>query len=296
MPTKPAAIEKQSKLPIAVIGDTHHTSWMERTFLRRERNEAERELLLRHLFQADFDLLIHLGDMVGNGASALAWQEFDRLFAPAFSKGIPFLPLMGNHEYWGNHRKMLFHFSARFPELDKHRWHARVYRKLGLILLDSNIALYSKTEWAAQIGWFNRTLQEMSENPQVRAILVFSHHPPFTNSAIIKGAPYLESGFLPAFFASPKAAAFISGHVHGYERFASNGKVFIVSGGGGGPRLRLHQGRRRRHHDQFQSPGPRPFNYLLLHPESEKLHIEVMGLKKGEAQIHLVDAVEIPQH
>ena len=178
-------MSSDSTPPLAIIGDTQRTSRLEKTLLRREQNDLEREQLLRHLFQTDFDLFVHLGDMVANGSSAQEWREFDRLFSPVFTKGITFLPLMGNHEYWGNQQKMFSHFTTRFPWLDKNRWHARVHRNLGLIVIDSNVAKYSKADWAQQAVWFKNTLQNMDQDSNVRAILVFSHHPPFTNSAII---------------------------------------------------------------------------------------------------------------
>lgn len=287
------------QLPIAVIGDTQRTSRLETVFMLREQNDRERELLLHHLFRADFDLLVHLGDMVFDGSSASEWQEFDRLFAPVLAKGIPVIPAVGNHEYWGNNQQARAHLVARFPELANSRWQARLHGGLGLVVIDSNISEYDETGWNRQVAWFSRTLQEMEENPQVRAVIVFSHHPPFTNSTVIDDAPYLAKSFFPAFFSSPKTIAFISGHVHGYERFAANGRTFIVSGGGGGPRLRLLTGERARHRDLFNGPALRPFNYLLLYPEASGLRIDVLGLDKAAPgveppAIRLIDSVTLP--
>ncbi|MGH7495245.1 MAG: metallophosphoesterase family protein [bacterium] len=286
-------MNSQINLPIAIIGDTQRTSRLERSLLLREQNDAERERLLRSLFDTELGLLVHLGDMVVNGSSLQAWQEFDRLFAPIFANGIPIVPLLGNHEYWGNRRRMLSHLAARFPGLEDTLWSARLHAGVGLIMIDSNISAFSRADWTKQINWFENTLRNMDEDPSVRAIVVFSHHPPFTNSATIKDAPFFQESFLPAFFSSPKTAAFISGHVHGYERFESNDKTFVVSGGGGGPRLRLHRGRKARHKDQFQGVGPRPFNYMLIYPEDDQLQIEVMGLDKGDLQIHTIDKLTL---
>ena len=290
-----AAVGK-SQWPIAVIGDTQRTSKLEAIFMLREENDRERELLLHHLFRAPFDLLVHLGDMVFDGTSASEWQEFDRLFAPVLAKGIPIIPAVGNHEYWGNNQQALANLTARFPWLAGRRWHAHLHDSLGLIMLDSNISEYAEAEWAKQVAWFDSTLRAMDANPGVRAVIVFSHHPPFTNSTIIDDASYLSKNFLPAFFAARKTIAFISGHVHGYERFAANGRMFIVSGGGGGPRLRLHEGKKARHQDLFAGPAIRPFNYLLIYPESDRLRIEVMGLEKiasaeEQPQVHLIDTI-----
>ncbi len=279
--------------PIAVIGDTQRTLRVERYFLRREQNQRERALLLQHLLGTEFELLVHLGDMVENGSSAAAWQEFDRLFAPFFAKGIRFVPLMGNHDYWGNKQRRCAHLQTRFPSCLNSPWQALAIGRLGLILLDSNISQYSGEVWAKQANWFESTLQRFELEASVAAVIVFSHHPPFTNSAVLRRAKHLEDRFLPAFFAAHKTRAFISGHVHGYERFTRNGKTFIVSGGGGGPRLPLRPESRRRYDDQFSGAGLRPFHYLLLHPEAGRLVVEVKGVNKEETHVRLVERFAI---
>jgi hypothetical protein len=286
--------------PIAVIGDTQRTSWMESIFMWREKNERERELLLQHLFRTKFSLLVHLGDMVFDGASASEWQEFDHLFAPVLAKGIPVIPAVGNHEYWGNNKRALANLTARFPRLANRRWQACLHDRLGLIVIDSNISEYSEADWKRQVVWFDSTLRA---DPNVRAILAFSHHPPFTNSTMIDEASHLAKSFLPAFFACSKTIAFISGHVHGYERFVIQERTFIVSGGGGGPRWRVREGEKARHQDMFTGAAIRPFNYLLLFPEPGRLRLEVMGLEKaapaeGQTQIRLIDGISIfyPRH
>ncbi len=293
------AASAEPQLPIAVIGDTQRTSWMESLLMFREENDRERALLLEHLFHTKFSLLVHLGDMVFDGASASEWKEFDRLFAPVLARGVPVIPAVGNHEYWGNNEQALANLTARFPWLANRRWYARIHGDLGLILLDSNISEYPEAEWERQAAWFDSTLREIDANPNVRAVLVFSHHPPFTNSTMIDDASYLSKSFLPAFFAAKKTIAFISGHVHGYERFAANGRTFVVSGGGGGPRWRVHEGSKARHQDQFTGPAIRPFNYLLLYPEPGQLRIEVMGLEKAASReapppIRLIDEMTMP--
>lgn len=286
-------MDSERNLPIAVIGDTQNTSPIEKALLFREQNDREREQLLRHLLRSEFEVLVHLGDMVVRGSSARAWKEFDRLFAPVRARGVSFLPLMGNHEYWGNKRRTSAFLAERFPEAGGQRWRACVHGNVGLILLDSNISHYARSAWANQINWFESTIQDMEQSAAIAAILVFAHHPPFTNSAVIRDASFVQTGFLPAFFASRKTVAFISGHVHGYERFVSRDKTFIVSGGGGGPRLRLHQGRKARHEDQFQGPALRPFHYLLIHPATGRLRIESLGLEKGEREIRVLDEVDL---
>lgn len=278
---------------IAIIGDTQNTLWLERAFLRRERNEREREMLMQHLLQADFELLIHLGDMVAHGSSPGAWREFDRLFAPFFAKGISFLPLLGNHDYWGNAQRRRAHLQSRFPELADRPHRAMQCGTLGVIAIDSNISKHSRAAWARQADWFENTLADYENDATVTNVIVCSHHPPFTNSAVLKRAHYLERRFLPAFFASRKTCAFISGHVHGFERFSINDKAFIVSGGGGGPRLPLKKTERRQYADLFSSEAARPFHYLLLDAQADRVRVDLMGVEKAGVHVRLMDSFEI---
>lgn len=279
----------ESNHTLAVIGDTQRTLWAERVLLRREGNDRERELLLRDLCDKDFEALVHLGDMVEDGGSERAWQEFDRTFAPLFAQGVRFIPMLGNHDYWGRASQRRTHLRARFPELLAQAWRAEIFHGLGLVCIDSNRAQYSRMEWARQEQWFEETIQRLTAEASVNAILVFSHHPPFTNSAVLRRAQFLEQGFLPAFFSSSKTKAFISGHVHGCERFMVQEKLFIVSGGGGGPRLALRGEARREFVDQFTSAAPRPFHYLLFHLKARRLRVEMWGLHKGETRVALLE-------
>ena len=69
-----------------------------------------------------------------------------------------------------------------------------------------------------------------------------------------------------------------SGHVHGYERFEHGGKTFIVSGGGGGPRLTYRIGQNAPHPAAYAPPGPRAFNYVVLEERFGALRVAVKCL------------------
>lgn len=291
---------------IAVIGDTQNTLWAERIFLRREDNASARDMLLQSLREENFDMLIHLGDMVENGASARAWEEFDRGFASILARHATFMPMMGNHDYWGNAQRRRVNIAARFPQLAACAWRTEIFHGLGLVCLDSNKAAYSRAAWAEQERWFAQTLAGFEASSLIDAVLVFSHHPPFTNSAVRQRAKLLEKRILPAFFSSSKTKAFFSGHVHGYERFVVQGKTFVVSGGGGGPRLPLRKKERRKFVDEYEMERHRtqagisldglmrPLHYLLITRETRQLRIAAWGLRNGAARTALFDEIVIP--
>jgi predicted phosphodiesterase len=54
--------------------------------------------------------------------------------------------------------------------------------------------------------------------------------------------PKVKTFYADPFIEYSKASFFFSGHSHSYERFQIDGKFFIVSGGGGGPRHKVYGG------------------------------------------------------
>ena len=78
-------------------------------------------------------------------------------------------------------------------------------------------------------------MDSLDSNPGIKMILLCSHHPPYTNSKIVKPSKEVVKYFLPRFFESTKSRLYISGHSHNLEFFEKgNKKYFLVIGGGGG--------------------------------------------------------------
>jgi Icc-related predicted phosphoesterase len=272
---------------ITIVGDTQRTLAVERV-IGREQNDAERSRIVAAIVQEKPDLLVHLGDVVAMGAVADEWRRFDELFAPIRAAEIPVLPVIGNHDYWVIRSVAMTNLRSRFPAAGEH-WYARRYANLMLIWLDSNRACLSREEWEEQERWLKGHLHAADQDSSIQATLVFCHHPPFTNSTVTTDDPDVKSAFLPAFIHSTKTLAMICGHTHGYERFESEGKTFLVSGGGGGPRPKLLTGDKQRHPDLFAGPSPRPFHYLLIRPAEKGIQIEVKGFQKGQDEVRTID-------
>ncbi len=230
------AVEKKR---FAVVGDLQPTSGLE---VWRESNHAERRTIVRAIAREQPDFLALLGDLVFCGSSEAAWADFDRLCAPLRSEKIHAIPVLGNHEYWVKRRLALANFFARFPDLRGRHWHAASYGPLGLIFLDSNYHWMSAALWQAQLSWYREALGRFDADPSTRGVLVFLHHPPFTNSRVTSDTMHVQRDLLGPFQQAEKTMAMISGHVHSYERFERSGKVFLVTGGGGGPRVSLSEG------------------------------------------------------
>jgi hypothetical protein len=161
------------------------------------------------------------------------------------------------------------------------------------VFLNSNRADMSPADWDKQQHWYENTMKQLDNDPSIKAVVTFLHHPAYTNSIVTGDEPDVQLAFVPAYFKSVKGLAMISGHAHTYERFRKDGKTFIVSGGGGGPRVGLHDGIDF-HKDLYTGSSPRPFHFLLLSRTSTGLKITVMGLLKGTSLFFTMEEVNLP--
>lgn len=276
----------------AAVGDLQRTSLAEAW---RESNDLEREKIIGSIAAEKPDFVALLGDLVFRGSSAAGWSRFDRLAAPLAEARIPVLPILGNHEYWVSPRPAMANYFARFPQLDGRHWHAVRFGELEIVTLDSNRRFLSRASWERQRGWFAGELEKGDADPEVRGILVLVHHPPYTNSTVTRDEIHVQDAFVPPFRAARKTMAMLSGHVHSYERFFRKGKAYVVAGGGGGPRVRLAQGARRRHGDDlFEGPSVRHFHYLLGAVGRQGIDMVMKGIPKGGGEFEALDRFLLP--
>ncbi len=298
----PVAVPLTRRLPaeqpsFAAVGDLQRTSALE---FWRESNDAERERVVRELVHARPGFVVSLGDLVFDGASERHWGRLDTLLAPLREADVPVLPVLGNHEYWGTNSQGLKNYFQRFPVLEGRRWYCLARGQVGLVFLDSNFDELGDAQRRAQLAWLDATLSAFEEDPSVRGVLLLAHHPPYTNSTVTGDERDVQEHFVPRVHRFRKVLGYVSGHVHSYERFERQGKRFLVSGGGGGPRVTLATGEARRHPDDQFTPdratpsAKRDFHILLFRPGPEGLEVEARGLEKGGDSFSTMDRFTLP--
>lgn len=270
----------------AIVGDLQSTSRME---FWRKSNARELVQLIQQIVTEAPDFLAIVGDLVFRGSSAMHWAAFDQLATPLCHAQVPILPLLGNHDYGIRRRPALAYFFRRFPHLGGRHWFSCLYGPLGLIFLDSNRGRLSTAQWRAQLSWYRHELQRFEHIAEILGVLVLLHHPPYTNSTLTPDNRVVQRVFVPPFVQARKTLLMVAGHVHSYERFARAGKMFLVTGGGG-PRVKLATGRRRRHMDDcFSGPPVRGFHFLMLTPTPTQLEIEMRGLHQHGSMFETLD-------
>jgi hypothetical protein len=277
---------------LVVVGDLQRTAPL--LELWREQNDPERALIVRAIADAHPDLLAITGDCVFDGGSDGQWAAFDALVAPLHANHVPAIAAFGNHEYWSGRADAEAHLFPRFP-LDAHRhWFAFAFGPLQIVVLDANQGRLAAGEWHAQVDWYASTLDGFDRDPAVRGVVVTFHEPPYTNSTVTGDEGYVQTDLVPPFARATKTLAMLNGHVHSYERFVRGGKVFVVSGGGGGPRARLATGADRRHPDDvFLGPSVRDFNFTVYTLTAAGVDAEVRGLAKGGSEVRVLDRFTI---
>jgi hypothetical protein len=296
----PAAVPEPSK-PIAVIGDLQNTSPFVRTVMRRESNDAEQAFLLADLQRraGSIGALLITGDLVFTARSASDWRRFDRLVAP-IARRVPILPAIGNHDYHCFFVQKCLHgqvprnFRARFPWFAPGQPYVVNYGDIALVFLDSEVDLDSQGRWLCErlVEW----------EPTYRAALIFLHRPPFTSSAIRGAAPdeNVRAHIIPRLAASRLVSAVFSGHVHGYEHIAIDGRHYVTTAGGGGPRGLLEAERPgdvyggRDCRREADGRVLRPFNYVLVQARTAQIDVTVHGFCRGDAAIEVLESFSIP--
>ncbi len=278
---------------IVVLGDTQRSLWAEEHVLGREQNETDRVALIDQLAEDENPaLVVLLGDLVA-ASSPRHWEYFAALTEPLAERAIPLLAVLGNHEYFGPGRDPTQLARRRFPELGAGGYYAKMLGRLGLVFLDSNL---SGRAAERQSSWLDRTLTLLDLEPRVRAILLFSHHPPYTNGVARDGTPLVRQALLPRLVRAKKGLALFAAHVHGYERFAEEqGRTVVITGGGGGPRVRYRVGARPLLGPEPESPAPRPLHYVVLEDQGTALRITARCLRTDPAcKNGMLDDVSLP--
>lgn len=275
-PPYPDTLFSLRKHPVVgIIGDTQRTGFIE---VWRERNNPQREALLRQIARERPDALLHLGDMVFYGSYEDDWRYFDDVMSPLRSAGIPIYPVLGNHEYFGTDATMLDYVRERFPDL-KDLWYVKVIDSVAYVMLNTNYRDIGMYEMSRQWVWYVHQMDMLKRDPSVLFIVVLGHHPPYTNSTVVDDEDLLQQYFVPAYMLNPKAAVWFSGHSHAYEHFYKDLKHFVVSGGGGGPRQRVLTKEYQQHPDMYDGDMVRPFHYCTVERRDSILHITMRPLR-----------------
>jgi predicted phosphodiesterase len=174
------------------------------------------------------DLIAVAGDMVNNGNQLSEWHNY--WFKPLehlnLAQTTPIIFARGNHD--GEHA-LAYAYSA-LP--GNEAWFAFNYGNCRFIFLDSEVNTGGSPE---QFAWLQSELARPETQNAAFRIVCF-HRPPYANlwnGGGYNGELFVRTDWVPL-FEQKNVDLVISGHAHNYNRGASNGVMYVVSGGGGG--------------------------------------------------------------
>jgi 3',5'-cyclic AMP phosphodiesterase CpdA len=272
---------------IAIVGDIQRTSDYEEWLVAREQNDESRKKIVDGIATDKPDMLLLLGDQVSAGESESDWQLFDDLMKPLKDLSIRTVALVGNHDYGFTRRspQYLRSFYSRFSDQPK-EFPAVVTLEKGIVLvmLNSNFDMLSPDDYQRQGERYHALLKKLDDDPEVRGVIVASHHPPYSNSSLGNDQGVIDQ-FAKPFLQARKTRLYLAGHVHSYERFIVQDKMFVTSGGGGGPRRQCNVSPTREcKNDAYREGTLRPFHYVRLTITNDKLSAEVMMLRQRKGK------------
>lgn len=287
--------------PLAVIGDLQQTRALVRWVRKREATAAQQAVLIADLHERVNEIagLVIVGDLVYTGGSRSDWRHFDELIAPV-ARNVPVLPAIGNHDYFCVFvQKCLHHvvpkeFRLRFPWFAPGQPYAVAYGDVMLAFLDS------ETELEAQGAWLEERMAAWA--PTYRAVLIFMHRAPFTDSVGRSEGPNLavQEHIVSRLKGRVPVPVVITGHIHGYEHLVVDGIHYVITAGGGGPRTMLAS---ERANDVYRGPECsrdelgqvlRPFNYLLIERRAAAISFTTRGFCAESDDVSVIESFEIP--
>ena len=228
-------------------------------------NPTARQLLVAKIAQLAPDAVQLTGDVPYAGGRAADYDIYRTETKAWKDAGLHVYPALGNHEFAkGSEGDCLEHWWTAFPELRGMRWYSvALGKRIYLVQLDSTSPL---TDGSPQRVWLGDQLSHLPKS--VDFVMIGMHHPPVADIQTryeVDHNPRPNEialrDYLKAVAPTLHAAVVVTaGHIHNYERFAQDGVVYLVSGGGGAHPYPVD----RTPPDQYQSPDFPNFHYIVF--------------------------------
>lgn len=261
-------------LVLVAYGDMRFTNTTE----TRATNPGARQALVAKIAVENPAAIFINGDIPWHGIAS-DYAVFHDETRPWRKRHLRVYPALGNHEFSAClEPACLEHWWETFPELRGRRWYSvAIGTKVVGIDLDTDTSLLPG---GAQRIWLENQVAKL--DPHVRLVLIAMHHPPVADVQSSKATdhnPRANELTLTEYLktVAPRSAArFVvsAGHIHNYERFAEDGVVYLVSGGGGATPYEVDRSRL----DHYQSSDFPNYHYLRFELHGDRVVGEMIRL------------------
>ncbi|MBA3818283.1 MAG: metallophosphoesterase [Deltaproteobacteria bacterium] len=174
--------------------------------------------IAKRLTAERFDLMLFLGDIAyKSGTPEQLETKFFAVYRD-FLRYVPVYPAIGNHERRTEKGRPYFEaFVLPEPE----RYYSFDWGDVHFVAIDTT----QRDE--KQLVWLDEDL----EKTKLPWVVVFGHHPMYTNS--LRGPQMWIRRAFAQILTKHEVDLVLTGHEHQYERFRIAGVTYVVSGGGG---------------------------------------------------------------
>ena len=291
-----ASHKSTSNTSIIFMSDTQSPMKVETLWLKYTDNDIATDRIYSAVaLESNAAAVFHLGDIAAIGSSNGQWDAVEKQLAKLRQAKLPFYPIPGNHDYMFSTGRGMENFRRIFPEV-KRMWYEVRVESVSIILLNSNFSDLSDEELSQQRVWYEEQLARLDKDPSVSTIIVATHHPPYTNSKIVRASTGVQKEFVPLFNKYGKCRLFISGHSHAFEHFRQQGKDFLVIGGGGGLLHPLRTGDKQKWQDLFpEKTDRRFFHYITCEIQKTGILVSVRRLNTEHSGFETPYAFQVPQ-
>jgi hypothetical protein len=218
--------------------------------------------------------------LTSRGSNEKDWAPVDALLNSLKRINTSVYAIPGNHEYMGTSTVGMQMFNRRFQGKWRYGYSVKI-DSLAIVMLNSNFNKLRGNELSKQSLWYKSKMDSLDADPSIKAIIVCTHHAPYSNSKIVGSSKQVADLVVPVFEKSHKSKLLISGHSHNLEYFSdSPGKHFLVTGGGGGIKQPLIPLSKRKYVDLIDQDVKPLYFYLIIERKNNKLQLTIRGFKK----------------
>ncbi len=187
------------------------------------------ELIVKRIADEPVDFLFNTGDLVADGRIGSQWENFFDIEDKLLREHCLFTAI-GNHELVQENGASFLKYFGTTEQQQKHVFYNTFrWGFLRVFVLNGEGAFLGEDR-----AWLERELQKADVEPNLQWRIVLVHAGPFS-SGLHGDNDKMHGAEIPKLLRDHHVDFVLAGHDHIYERGASDGIRYIVSGGAGAP-------------------------------------------------------------
>jgi len=190
---------------------------------------ATHELIAKRVADEPIDFLVNTGDLVADGRIGSQWEAFFDIEDKLLRDHCMFTAI-GNHELVQENGASYLKYFGTSEQQQKHVFYTTFrWGFLRFFVLNGEASFLAEDR-----SWLERELQKADAEPNLLWRVVLIHSGPFS-SGLHGDNDKLHGAEVPKLLRDHHVDIVLEGHDHIYERGASDGLRYVVSGGAGAP-------------------------------------------------------------